>query len=74
MAPLTSSQLANRRRVEAVIRLFEPGLNMVLSVGDRISRVVERNDDWEPPVRPSAPAPPPADPRPAPANRAPGDS
>ncbi len=31
-----------RHRVEIVIRLLSPALNLVLAVGDRVSRVVDR--------------------------------
>lgn len=50
MAQLSSQQLATRERVESLIRLLEPGLNLVLSAGDRIARVVGAEDtSWEPP-------------------------
>ena len=49
MAP-TPTQLAWRRRVEAVLRLAAPGLDLVLLAGDRLSRRVEPDDlDWVPP-------------------------
>jgi hypothetical protein len=47
---LTPSQLRTRDRVELVIKLMEPGLNAILSAGDRISRIVEPEDhDYYPP-------------------------
>jgi hypothetical protein len=50
MAPLTPDQLRTRRRVETVIRLIAPALDAVLAVGERISRVVERDDpEYYPP-------------------------
>ncbi len=50
MAPRTPTQLANRRRVEAVIGLAAPALDLVLFAGERLSRVAGRNDvDPEPP-------------------------
>jgi hypothetical protein len=50
MAPMTPSQLRTRRRVEGVIRLIAPALDLVLAAGDRISRVVEREDpEYYPP-------------------------
>ena len=50
MAPLTPSQLRTRRRVESVIRLMAPALDVVLAVGDRVSRIVERDDpEYYPP-------------------------
>jgi hypothetical protein len=54
MAPITPAQEAWRDRVEAAIRLMEPALDLVLLVGDRVSRMVDPNDDWEPPARPNA--------------------
>ena len=45
----TPAQLARRRRVEAVIRVAAPLLDLVLFAGDRVSRVAGRNDvDPEP--------------------------
>jgi hypothetical protein len=50
MAPLTPGQLRTRRRVESVIRAIAPALDLVLAAGDRISRVVEREDvEYYPP-------------------------
>jgi hypothetical protein len=50
MAPLTPDQLRTRRRVETVIRLMAPALDVVLAVGDRVSRIVERDDpEYYPP-------------------------
>jgi hypothetical protein len=55
MAP-TPTQLAWRRRVETVLRLAAPALDLVLLAGDRLSRRVEAEDlDWTPP-RASLPA------------------
>lgn len=42
MAP-TPNQLLWRRRIETGIRVAEPGLNLLLAVGDRFSRWVDRN-------------------------------
>ena len=66
MAPLTPSQQQTRDRIEALIRLAEPGLDLLLNVGDRVSRFVGGGEDSEPlPVR--------SDERPPPrATRAPG--
>jgi hypothetical protein len=44
MAPLTPGQLRTRRRVETVIKMMAPALDVVLAVGDRVSRIVERDD------------------------------
>ena len=50
MSPLTPDQLRTRRRVESVIKLMAPALDLVLAVGDRVSRVVERDDpEYYPP-------------------------
>lgn len=50
MAPLTPSQLRTRQRVETLIRLMAPALDLVLAAGDRVSRIVERDDpDYYPP-------------------------
>jgi hypothetical protein len=50
MAPLTPGQLRTRQRVETVIRLMAPALDLVLAVGERVSRVVERDDpEYYPP-------------------------
>jgi hypothetical protein len=55
MASLSPREQAVRDRIEALIRLTEPGLDLLLAIGDRVSRLVERDDDWEPPRRVSAP-------------------
>ena len=60
MAPLTPGQLRTRRRIEGVIRLAAPALDLVLAVGERISKVVEPEDvEYYPPrvTRESAPPP-----------------
>ena len=50
MATLTPTQLRRRERVESVIRLIAPGLDLLLGVGDRVSRLVEREDaEYYPP-------------------------
>jgi hypothetical protein len=49
--PLTPEQRRRRDRVERVIRLMAPGLNLVLAAGERLSRVVAREDDEYYPVR-----------------------
>jgi hypothetical protein len=50
VARRTPRQLANRRRIERVIGLAAPALDMLLFAGDRLSRVAGRNDiDPEPP-------------------------
>jgi hypothetical protein len=58
--PLTAEQLRKRDRVESLIRLMTPGLNMVLAVGDRLSRLVEPVDHEYYPPRQGQVEPPPA--------------
>ncbi len=60
MAPLTPEQRRRRDQVEALIRLAAPALSLVLAVGERLSRVVEREDlDYYPPRTSDAEPPPP---------------
>lgn len=55
---LTPEQRRRRDEIEGVIRLAEPFLNLVLAVGDRVSRLVEREDqDYYPPRAGSLPPP-----------------
>lgn len=50
MAPPSPTQLAWRGRIEALLRIAEPALDLVLATGERLSKVVEREDlDWAPP-------------------------
>jgi hypothetical protein len=50
VAQLTPLQMQTRERVEALIGLMAPALDAILSVGDRISRIVEPEDfDYYPP-------------------------
>jgi hypothetical protein len=49
--PLTPQQQRTRGRVESVIGLAAPFLDLVLAVGDRISRVAEPRDYEYYPVR-----------------------
>jgi hypothetical protein len=52
VAHRTASQLALRRRIEALIALAAPALDLVLFAGERVSRVAGRNEiDPEPPRR-----------------------
>ena len=56
---MTAGQLRTRRRVEGVIRVMAPMLDVVLAVGERVSKVVEPEDsDYYPPrvTRHSEPA------------------
>jgi hypothetical protein len=52
--PLTPEQRRRRDRVETLIRLMAPGLNLVLAAGDRLSKAVAPKDDEYYPVRPGA--------------------
>ena len=54
MAVRTQRQLANRRRVERLIRVIAPGLDLMLFAGERISRVAGRNELDPEPARRSA--------------------
>lgn len=50
MASASPTQLAWRARIEAVLGLVAPALDLVLAAGERISRAVEPDDlDWAPP-------------------------
>ena len=44
MAKLSAEQVRRRDRVETLIRMMAPALNIVLAVGERLSRVVEPDD------------------------------
>ncbi len=56
MATLTPNQRAWRRRIEAVLCLTAPALDLYRAAGDRLSRAVERDDlDWVPPRTALAP-------------------
>jgi len=49
VAVRSPSQLANRARLERVLRLVAPALDLLLAAGDRVSRVAGRNEiDPEP--------------------------
>jgi hypothetical protein len=51
VAALTPAQRRTRERVERLISLAAPALNLVLAVGDRLSRIVEPEDSEYYPVR-----------------------
>ena len=55
MAPPTPGQLRTRRRIESVIRLAAPALDLMLVAGDRMSRLVARGDDEYYPPRVTRP-------------------
>jgi hypothetical protein len=60
VAPLTPDQLRTRERVEKVIRLASPALNLILAVGERLSKVVEPEDhEYYPPRTRTGTEPPP---------------
>ena len=60
MAQLTPNQLRTRERIEGLIRLAAPGLDLVLAVGERISKIVEPEDtEYYPPRVSRESAPPP---------------
>jgi hypothetical protein len=54
VASLTPSQERTRERVETLIGLVAPALDLVLAAGDRISRIVEPEDHHYYPSRPLA--------------------
>jgi len=51
VSKLTPDQLRTRERVETVIRLVAPALNLVLAAGERLSRIVEPDDPEYYPAR-----------------------
>ena len=55
MSNLTPEQRRTRDRVETLIRLMAPGLNLVLAAGERLSRAVEPEDYEYYPVRSTLP-------------------
>ena len=58
---MTPEQLRKRERVETFIGFVAPALNLVLAAGDRLSRIVERDDQEYYPPRPrTGGEPPPA--------------
>ncbi len=59
MAALTPAQRRMRARVETLIHVISPMLNLVLATGERISRLVEPEDHEYYPPRPGQVEPPP---------------
>jgi hypothetical protein len=52
VAHRTAAQLARRRRIERLIGLAAPALDLLLFAGERVSRVAGRNEiDPDPPRR-----------------------
>ena len=56
MSPPTPAQLRARERVEGIIRLAAPVLDLVLAAGDRLSRLIESEDAEYYPPRATKPA------------------
>ena len=54
MTDLTPSQEATRGRVESLIGLAAPLLDVVLAIGERISRIAEPTDHEYYPIQPGA--------------------
>jgi len=64
VAPLTPDQLRTRERVETLIRIAAPALNLVLAIGERISKIAEPEDhEYYPPRNRAGTEPPPRRPR-----------
>ena len=59
MAQLTPDQRRTRARVETLIKLMSPFLNVVLAGGERLSRLVEPVDHEYSPPRTGQVEPPP---------------
>lgn len=53
MAPPTPSQMRTRARVEGLIGIAAPFLDLVLAVGERVSRIVGPGDEYIPIRAPS---------------------
>ena len=63
MAQLTPNQLRTRQRIEGLIKLAAPALDLVLAVGERVSKIVEPEDvEYYPPRVSRESAPPPKKP------------
>jgi hypothetical protein len=60
VAQLTPNQLRTRQRIEGLIRLAAPALDLVLAVGERVSRIVEPEDAEYYPPRVTSESPPPS--------------
>lgn len=46
--PATPQQIVRQERAERLIGLFAPVLDLVLSVGDRLSRIAGRDEEYYP--------------------------
>ncbi len=62
MAALTPDQLALRKRIEGLIAAASPALDLLLGVGDLISRIAEPVDHEHYPVRAGERVPLPGEP------------
>ncbi len=51
VAQLTAEQRRRRERIETLISLAAPAVNLVLAFGERLSRIVEPEDSEYYPVR-----------------------
>jgi hypothetical protein len=51
VAHRTRTQLVRRRRIEGLIRLAAPALDLLLFAGDRVSRIAGRNEIPPEPAR-----------------------
>jgi hypothetical protein len=56
---MTPGQLRTRQRIEGLIRVMSPALDVVLAVGERLSRIVEPEDVEYYPPRVTRESPPP---------------
>jgi hypothetical protein len=54
---LTPEQRRRREQVESAIRVMAPALNLVLAAGERLSKLVEREDSEYYPPRPTGEGP-----------------
>jgi hypothetical protein len=54
---VTAEQRRRRDQVESVIRVMAPALNLVLAAGERLAKLVEREDTEYYPPRPTGQGP-----------------
>jgi hypothetical protein len=54
MSELTSRQLRVRQRIEGLIGVAAPVLDLVLAAGDRVARIASPDDREQYPVHPAA--------------------
>jgi hypothetical protein len=59
VAQLTPEQRRRRDRIESLIRLAAPGLSLLLAAGERLSKLVEPEDQEYYPPRSATIEPPP---------------